>query len=809
MSTPVAFGSCFRQAIGLRAGLAVCLLIAAPLAAAAAGPVSGRVFVDANANRAADPDESGLADVAISDGHSVVLTAADGTYALPDVRAPFVFVSLPHGYRAGGAFYARADGGTIDFPLVDWPESRGQVARFVQISDTHLDDTRESVRTFKDDLAEIEALEPQAAFVLATGDLVHLGRETPQFDNYREGIATLGLPLFNLPGNHDVGRSSGSLEHYHNYLGPDYYSFNFAGCHFVLMNGEAFDDEAEPAIATFIETGQLPPEAELPEVVAQLRWIQRDLAAAPEGSTIIFGTHFLPSATMLRLFMSFGARAVLSGHWHGHRVREEAGVLDLNSPPLRFGGIDRHPRSFRVIDISSDGIHNELRLGGFERYAVVVAPRGVQSTARESLPILVNAYDTRWKIDSVVCRIGDRSITLRQIGDWSWSGDMNLSGVRSGQHTIVAIVRAENGETWQTEAAFELRSAPAKLQLKWAAPAGGFIGFSSPAVNGSTVVVGSDDTGNLDQCGVTAFNLDGTRRWHFATDSAIKNRVALADGRVFAASVAGWLYALDEQAGELLWKAALGREHTRWETTATIVADGAVHVGSTGRVAVFDAATGKRRWETVSVARDDDWWPTSYTVPVVAHGMILLSNLRYGAFALDVEDGDLEWKLGGGFTGFAVDGHSAYTVWDGRPTALDIHTGRTLWQGTESLPGNASNPVLAVDRVIIGTADGRVRAFSTRDGSTLWDYQTGPSLTSLEPYRRGGSDVNSTPAIADGLVHVGASDGRLHVLSLADGSRFATYDLGVPIASSPVVRDGTVYLGAYDGNVYAFTVTQE
>ena len=147
-------------------------------------------------------------------------------------------------------------------------------------------------------------------------------------------------------------------------------------------------------------------------------------------------------------------------------------------------------------------------------------------------------------------------------------------------------------------------------------------------------------------------------------------------------------------------------------------------------------------------------------------------------------------------------------MWDGRPTALDLHTGRTLWHGTESLPGNASNPVLAGDRVVVGTADGRIRAFSTADGATLWDYQTGPSLTSLEPYQRGGSDVNSTPAIADGLVYVGASDGHLHVLTLDNGSPIATYDVGVPIASSPAVRDGTVYIGAFDGNVYAFAAAQ-
>ena len=326
------------------------------------------------------------------------------------------------------------------------------------------------------------------------------------------------------------------------------------------------------------------------------------------------------------------------------------------------------------------------------------------------------------------------------------------------------------------------------------------------------MAVGVDDTGNLDQCGVTAFELDGTRRWHFGTDSAIKNRVALAEGRVFATSVAGWLYALDEMSGQLVWKAELRRDQARWEITSTTVVDGVVHIGSNAYIAAFEAATGRLLWATTGEEHDSDWWPTSYPVPVVAHGTVFVSNLlfitklRYGAYALDAQSGKHLWKSEGKFGGLAVDEHSIYTVRDGQPAALDIHTGELLWQGSTPVKSSASNPVLAGDRVIIGTADGRVVAFSKQDGTLLWEYQTGPSLTSLEPYKRGGSDVNSTPAVSEGLVYIGASDGCLHVISLANGTKVTTYPLGVPIASSPIIKDQTLYMGAYDGNVYAFSL---
>lgn len=65
----------------------------------------------------------------------------------------------------------------------------------------------------------------------------------------------------------------------------------------------------------------MPTEAEIPGGTDQLKWMQQDLAVAPEEAAIVFGTHFLPSHAMLRLIASLGAKVVLSGHWYDHMVR--------------------------------------------------------------------------------------------------------------------------------------------------------------------------------------------------------------------------------------------------------------------------------------------------------------------------------------------------------------------------------------------------------------------------------------------------------------------------------------------------------
>jgi outer membrane protein assembly factor BamB len=773
--------------------LAVCFSLGYGAPAMAAATVQGRVFIDHDRNGRAESAEPGIAGVAVSDGRNVVLTTANGVYQL-DVAAgaPFVFVTLPRGYRAlAGRFYLDAKAsGPLDFALVDWPESQRDDIRLVQISDTHVTEARESVRTFAEDAKEINALDPRPAFVLATGDLVNRGNQAPQYEAYVEAIAHFELPLFNLPGNHDTNSREG-LQHYHRYLGPDCYSFNAGNCHFVLLDFFRIRDAGVQD------------------------WIKQDLAAAPKGATVIFAMHALPTEEQLKHFGSLGAKAVLSGHWHGHRVQKSGSIADLNTPPMRFGGIDRHPRGFRIVEIANGNVRNELRLGGFRQHGVVVAPAGPILAPPGKLPIIVNAYDSRFAVAAVECDVAGERVTLRKTSHWTWSGEARVPEVSASVQRVVATIRGTNGETWRAESTFQVErpattaalasESRSPLRLKWSAPTGGVIGFSSPRVGPHGVAIGVDDPGDLKSCGVATFDFEGRRRWHFNTDSAIKNTVAISNGRIFATSVAGWLYALDEATGKLAWKAALGRHNARWEVTATTVANGVVHVGSYHHIAAFDEKTGHQLWAT-KVGPDGDWRPSSYTIPTIAQGKLLLFHLRYGAFALDARSGELAWKLDGDVHGCAVNGDTIYTVRNNAPIALALQTGQVLWTGTAKIGGTASHPLWAGDRIVVGTADGRVCALSPQDGSVLWSSQTDKSLTSLQPYARGGSDVNSSPALHNGVVYVGASDGQLHALALADGAKLGTYRLGVPIASSPVIADGTLYVGGYDGNVYAFNV---
>jgi outer membrane protein assembly factor BamB len=312
-----------------------------------------------------------------------------------------------------------------------------------------------------------------------------------------------------------------------------------------------------------------------------------------------------------------------------------------------------------------------------------------------------------------------------------------------------------------------------------------------------------DDKGDLKHCGVAAFDVTGKKLWHFKTDSGIKNNIAAANGRFFATSVAGWLYALDESSGKLLWKAELDRERERWEVAATTAADGAVYVGRRSYIAAFDEKTGKTLWEASE--GKNDWWPSSYTIPTVCEDKLLLHSDQ-GAVALDTATGRRVWKADGKFNGCLAANGVIYTLKNGSLTGLSPTNGMELWSRTAKIGDTASVPAISGDKIVVGTATGEILALSGNDGVVLWTFETSPSLSSLQPYKRGERDVNSSPAIHGDKVFTGASDGVVYALSLATGEKMGCHQLGVPIASSPLIHDGILYIGGYDGNLYAFEV---
>src|SRR5579872_1853894 len=113
---------------------------------------------------------------------------------------------------------------------------------FVQVSDSHIGfskpfnpDTRV---TFREAIAKIAAMPQKPDFIIHTGDVSQLSKDD-QFDDADQIIKTAGVPVFHVPGEHDVLDEGNGQAFFQRYgkgaTGGGWYAFDHAGVHFVAL----------------------------------------------------------------------------------------------------------------------------------------------------------------------------------------------------------------------------------------------------------------------------------------------------------------------------------------------------------------------------------------------------------------------------------------------------------------------------------------------------------------------------------------------------------------------------------------------
>ena len=162
--------------------------------------------------------------------------------------------------------------------------------------------------------------------------------------------------------------------------------------------------------------------------------------------------------------------------------------------------------------------------------------------------------------------------------------------------------------------------------------------------------------------------------------------------------------------------------------------------------------------------------------------LIVVGNKSGVVFGFDPDaSGKIVWQQrvaqgsssGGVFWGSATDGVNIYAAnadfvpgspgASGGMNALDLRTGRVVWSvpgagcasKTPCKPSQVAAVTLLDGAAFSGTMDGRLRAYSTRDGKVLWEYDTAREFATVNGVKaNGGSMSNSGPAIVGGMLFV-------------------------------------------------------
>ena len=200
---------------------------------------------------------------------------------------------------------------------------------FLQISDSHIGFDKpanpNAKGTLEEAISRIKALPVKPAFMIHTGDITHLSKES-EFDDAEHIIAQARLDVHYVPGEHDVIDPDIKLykERYgRGTKGMGWYSFDANGCHFMgLVN------------VANLKAGGL---GNLGD--EQLEWIEDDLKGRSASTPIVVFAHIplwsvYPTwgwgtddgARALSYMKRFGSVTVLNGHIHQIMQKVEGNV---------------------------------------------------------------------------------------------------------------------------------------------------------------------------------------------------------------------------------------------------------------------------------------------------------------------------------------------------------------------------------------------------------------------------------------------------------------------------------------------------
>jgi hypothetical protein len=201
---------------------------------------------------------------------------------------------------------------------------------FVQVSDSHIgfakDPNPDARATYREAVAKIAALPRRPDFILHTGDVSQLSKPQ-EFDDADQILREAGLPVFHVPGEHDMLDEGGGRAFLDRYgqgaLGDGWRSFDHSGVHFVgLVNVKELKAGG---------MGRLGPD--------QLAWLEKDLAGISASTPLVVFAH-IPlwtvyadwgwgtddAAQALALMRRFGSVTVLNGHIHQVLAKTEGQV---------------------------------------------------------------------------------------------------------------------------------------------------------------------------------------------------------------------------------------------------------------------------------------------------------------------------------------------------------------------------------------------------------------------------------------------------------------------------------------------------
>jgi 3',5'-cyclic AMP phosphodiesterase CpdA len=499
------------------------------------GTISGVVYHDANRNLELDPGERGVKGVLVSNQHEVVVTDKKGRYTLPVSDETVIFITMPSKYSVPldannlpQFYYIHQPGGSpaleypgvpdtgplpqsVDFPL--FPRKTTSPVRAVVLGDTQ-PYTDEDLDYLRDDIAA-ELAGTGADFAMILGDVV--GDSLPLYNRYKSIMAQIGIPVYNVPGNHDQNYDAPddhyALETFKRHFGPSYYSFDYGNTHFVVLDDVEYlgrNAEGRPRYRGRI--GE-----------RQLNWLANDLQLVRDDKLVVLTMHIpiyrgseankgnlvVGADDLFDILEQKPHVLALAGHWHtiDHSYLTEengwegeqplhqivcgaacgawwSGPEDEHGIPLSYQS-DGAPNGYYIFNFHRNQYQARFKAAGADpdQQMRIMLPSAFLTTGiLDTVQIMVNIYDggirsvVEYRLNDQPFRPMERVVRddpfFDQLADqyegmfkdWVsptpsthiWAVPMPTD-LLPGAHTITVRTTDRYGQTWEDHRVFEVQ----------------------------------------------------------------------------------------------------------------------------------------------------------------------------------------------------------------------------------------------------------------------------------------------------------------------------------------------------------------
>jgi outer membrane protein assembly factor BamB/predicted phosphodiesterase len=234
-------------------------------------------------------------------------------------------------------------------------------------------------------------------------------------------------------------------------------------------------------------------------------------------------------------------------------------------------------------------------------------------------------------------------------------------------------------------------------------------------------------------------------------------------------------------------------------STPVVTGDLVVFGNQNGLVEALKLGNGKRKWTFATQG-------PVFSSPAATKNRIVFGSADGFIYCLD-DKGKLQWKLRAGASVLGspvIEGNRVYIgSSDHYFRAIDINSGKEVWNFNELDGPVVSKPVISGNKIIFGAWDRNLYALDKSTGELLWKWNNGSAIRNYSP-------AACIPVIRDSVVFIVAPDRYFSAISIHTGQTLWRTNEATVRESIGISEDGRwVYGKTMQDTVVAFAASAE